>query len=61
MIVDASILLYAVDAESTFHDAARTWMEETLNGPTRVGLPWASLLGFQRISTHSRASASSAR
>lgn len=57
MIVDASILLYAVDADSTFHDASRAWLEEALNGPTRVGLPWASLLAFQRISTHPRASA----
>ena len=58
MIVDANILLYAVDTDSTFHDAALAWLEETLNGPTRVGLPWASLLAFQRISTHPRASAS---
>ena len=58
MIIDASILLYAVDADSTFHDAARNWLEEAFNGPARVGLPWASLLAFQRISTHPRASAS---
>jgi toxin-antitoxin system PIN domain toxin len=57
-MVDANILLYSVDAESIFHDAARAWLEETLNGPTRVGLPWASLLAFQRISTHPRAAAS---
>ncbi len=57
MIVDANVLLYAVDADSTFHDAARDWLEAALNGPTRVGLPWASLLAFQRISTHPRASA----
>ena len=57
MIVDANVLLYAVDADSTFHDAAREWLEAALNGPTRVGLPWASLLAFQRISTHPRASA----
>jgi toxin-antitoxin system PIN domain toxin len=56
VIVDANVLLYAVDADSTFHEAARDWLEETLNGPTRVGLPWASLLAFQRISTHPRAS-----
>src|SRR5258708_26447342 len=58
MIVDAIVLLYAVDAESTFHAAARAWLEETLNGPARAGLPWASLLAFQRISTHPRASPS---
>ncbi len=58
MIVDANVLLYAVDADSTFHEAARNWLEEAFNGPTRVGLPWASLLAFQRISTHPRASVS---
>lgn len=58
MIVDANVLLYAVDSDSTFHAAARDWLEAALNGPARVGLPWASLLAFQRISTHPRASAS---
>ena len=58
MIIDANVLLYAVDADSAFHDAALRWLEEALNGPTRVGLPWPSLLAFQRISTHPRASAS---
>jgi toxin-antitoxin system PIN domain toxin len=28
-----------------------------LNGPSRVGLPWQSLVAFLRISTHPRASA----
>jgi uncharacterized protein len=58
MIVDANVLLYAVDASSQFHKAARDWLETSLNEPTRVGLPWASLLAFQRISTHPRASVS---
>jgi uncharacterized protein len=58
MIVDANILLYAVDASSQFHEPARNWLESSLNEPSRVGLPWVSLLAFQRISTHPRASAS---
>lgn len=58
MIVDANVLLYAVDASSPFHAPARDWLERSLNEPSRVGLPWASLLAFQRISTHPRASAS---
>lgn len=58
MIVDANVLLYAVDISSPFHKPARDWLEASLNEPTRVGLPWASLLAFQRISTHPRASAS---
>lgn len=58
MIVDANILLYAVDSASTFHRSACNWLEEAMNGPTRVGLPWASLTAFLRISTHPRVSAS---
>lgn len=56
MIVDACVLLYAVDAASPFHRPAREWLEGAFNGPGRVGLPWATLLAFQRISTHPRAS-----
>jgi uncharacterized protein len=57
VIVDANILLYAVDARSTFHQPARNWLEDALNGPARVGLPWMSLTTFLRISTHLRVSA----
>lgn len=58
MIVDANILLYAVDEASPFHPPAREWLEDALNGPTQVGLPWVSLTAFQRIATHPRASIS---
>lgn len=54
MIVDANVLLYAVDDQSHFHVSARTWLDEAMNGTERVGLPWASLLAFQRIITHPR-------
>ncbi|MHB1534451.1 MAG: TA system VapC family ribonuclease toxin [Acidimicrobiales bacterium] len=55
MIVDANILLYAVDEQSRAHIAARNWLQEALNGSRRVGLPWQSLLAFVRIVTHPRA------
>lgn len=58
MLIDANLLLYAVDEASTFHDPARTWVTETLNGPRRVGLPWQTLGAFLRISTHPRAAVS---
>ncbi len=57
MLVDANLLLYAVDRASPFHDRAAEWLTEQLNGPRRVGLPWQSLVAFIRISTHPRASA----
>jgi toxin-antitoxin system PIN domain toxin len=55
MLVDANLLLFARDAESRFHDAAREWLTARLNGPVRVGLPWQSLVAFVRIATHPRA------
>lgn len=55
MLLDANLLLYAVDASSPFHAAARDFLTEALNGPRRVAFPWPSLLAFLRISTHPRA------
>ena len=55
MLVDANILLYAVDEDSPFHVPAKDWLEAALNGPRRVGIPWASLTAFVRIATHPRA------
>ena len=57
MIVDANVLLYAVDSTSHFHTPARTWLEKSMNGVERVGLPWVSLTAFQRIITHPRVTA----
>lgn len=55
MLVDANILLYAVDDTSRFHDRARLWLTDALNGNRRVGLPWVSLTAFVRIATNPRA------
>lgn len=55
MLVDANILLYAVDESSLQHARCRSWLEEHLNGPRRVGLAWQSLVAFVRIATHPRA------
>jgi uncharacterized protein len=56
MLVDANLLLFAVDEQSPFHTEAAGWLSEQLNGPGRCGLPWMSLTAFVRISTHPRAS-----
>ncbi len=55
MLVDANVLIYAVDTTSPFHEQARTWMEDALNGSRRVALPWASTSAFMRIATNPRA------
>jgi len=36
------------------HERARTWLDDRLNGTTRVGLPWPSLLAFLRLVTNPR-------
>ena len=56
MIVDANILLYAVDQTSPLHTRSSEWLEDTLNSPRRIGLPWQTLGAFLRIATHPRAS-----
>ncbi|MCL2780500.1 MAG: VapC toxin family PIN domain ribonuclease, partial [Actinomycetia bacterium] len=56
MLLDANLLLYAVDSESPFHERAAAWLTETLNGDRRVALPWQTIGAFMRISTHPRAS-----
>lgn len=58
MLLDANLLLYAVDRSSRFHSVAADWLTQQLNGPRRVGIPWQSLVAFLRISTHPRASQS---
>ncbi len=55
MLVDANILLYAVDETSPFHPRARAWLEEALNGTRRVGIAWQTLAAFLRIVTNPRA------
>lgn len=55
MIVDANVLLYAVDEEARGHGQAKAWLEGALNGHRRIGLPWPSIWAFVRISTHPRA------
>ncbi len=57
MIVDANLLLYAIDSGSPFNERAAAWLEAVLNGDRRVGLPWQTIGAFLRISTHPRVTA----
>ncbi len=56
MLVDANLLLYAVDERSPHHRISFDWLTSSLNGDRRVALPWLSLAAFLRISTNPRAS-----
>ena len=51
-IVDANVLLYAVNRQAPEHEGANRWLTAALSGNEAVGLPWVSLLAFIRISTN---------
>ena len=50
-IVDANVLLYAVNAASDHHGPSRAWLRSALNGRETIGVPWQVQLAFLRIST----------
>lgn len=55
IIPDLNVLLYAVDADSARHERTEAWLKEAVNGGTEeIGLPWAVILGFLRLTTSSR-------
>jgi toxin-antitoxin system PIN domain toxin len=54
ILIDANILVYSHVRAFAQHGAARDWLDQQLNGPTRVGLPWVSLVAFMRLVTNPR-------
>lgn len=51
-IVDANVLLYAVNERSMHHKPARAWLDRSLSSGETVGFAWVALLAFLRLSTH---------
>jgi toxin-antitoxin system PIN domain toxin len=51
VIVDANVLLYAVNESSPQHAIAKRWLERALNGAEVVGFAWVVLLAFVRLAT----------
>ena len=54
ILVDANLLIYAVNKDLPQHKQARVWWEGALSGAGDVGLPWVSLMAFLRICTNPR-------
>lgn len=55
MLLDANLLLYAIDERFPRHELVEEWLTAQLNGSRRVGFPWQSIAAFLRISTNPRA------
>lgn len=50
-IVDANVLLYAVNADSRHHESSRRWLDAALGGGDTVGFTWIVLTAFVRLTT----------
>ena len=57
-LVDANVLLYAVDEASPHHRVAKPWLERQLSGSETFAFAWAVLLAFVRLATNPRVFAS---
>jgi toxin-antitoxin system PIN domain toxin len=55
LLVDANVLLNAVNSRSRQHDEAHRWLSEALAGREVVAFPWVVQLAFLRLATNSQA------
>jgi toxin-antitoxin system PIN domain toxin len=51
VVVDANILLYAVDRASGHHERSLAWLDAALSGTEAVAFAWVVLLAFVRVAT----------
>jgi hypothetical protein len=52
ILPDVNLLIYAHDTASRDHAAAKAWWDGVLSGDEPVGLAWATLLAFVRLTTN---------
>lgn len=52
ILPDVNVLVHAHNTDSAVHEPARRWWDQCLAGTQGVGLAWATLLGFIRITTN---------
>ena len=54
ILLDANLLIYAIDRDSPNHEAASSYINRLLSTTQEVGFAWVVLLAFLRITTHRR-------
>ncbi|HUZ98142.1 MAG TPA: type II toxin-antitoxin system VapC family toxin [Gaiellaceae bacterium] len=50
-VVDANVLLYAVNPAAPLHERSRTWLDGALSGGEITGFAWTVVLAFLRVGT----------
>jgi toxin-antitoxin system PIN domain toxin len=51
ILIDANILVYAVNKDAPQHARAKSWLEKAFSGTETIGIPWTVLLAFLRLTT----------
>ncbi len=51
ILVDANLLIYAVNRDAPAHRKAKSWLESVMSGSESVGFSWNVLLAFLRLTT----------
>jgi toxin-antitoxin system PIN domain toxin len=54
ILPDVNVLVHAHNTDSAVHEKARLWWDACLAGTEGIGLAWAAMLGFLRITTNRR-------
>ena len=54
LLLDANVLVYAVNTAAAEHEDAGAFLLEALDGTEAVGFPWIITLAFLRVTTHPR-------
>lgn len=52
ILPDVNVLVHAHNSDSAVHHVARLWWDDCLSGSEGIGLAWATMLGFVRITTN---------
>jgi toxin-antitoxin system PIN domain toxin len=51
ILLDANILIYAVNQDAPLNRKAKAWLESAFSGQETVGISWNVLLAFLRLTT----------
>ncbi len=52
ILPDVNVLVHAHNIHSPQHQALKAWWRRAIANPRPIGLPWVTMLGFLRITTH---------
>jgi toxin-antitoxin system PIN domain toxin len=53
ILLDANLLIYAVNKDAPLHRKAKACIESTVSGSETIGISWSVILAFVRLTTRS--------